>query len=81
MAAAAQMRQGASMEMGRGERANAAGNSKRSVSIMRCQECGCPSSLRWWGWRAYRTDDPELNEPPTLAFYCPACAEREFGAR
>jgi hypothetical protein len=51
------------------------------VNLVRCQECGCLSSLRWWGWRAYRTDDPELTEPPTLAFYCPACAEREFGAR
>jgi hypothetical protein len=26
-------------------------------------------------WRAYLTDD----EPPELAFYCPGCAEREFG--
>jgi hypothetical protein len=69
------------MERGRGERTNAAGKSKRAVNIVRCQECGSMSSLRWRGWRAYRTDDPELNEPPRLAFYCPACAEREFGAR
>jgi hypothetical protein len=26
-------------------------------------------------WEAHVTDD----EPPELAFYCPACAEREFG--
>jgi hypothetical protein len=26
-------------------------------------------------WRAYHTDD----EPPKVAFYCPACGEREFG--
>jgi hypothetical protein len=26
-------------------------------------------------WEAYVTDD----EPPELAFYCPECAEREFG--
>jgi len=26
-------------------------------------------------WQALRTDD----EPPELVFYCPACAEREFG--
>ena len=26
-------------------------------------------------WRAYHTDD----EPPELEFFCPACAEREFG--
>jgi hypothetical protein len=69
------------MEMGREERANAAGKARRLISIVRCQECGRPSSMRWRGWRAYRTDDPELNESPTLAFYCPACAEREFGAR
>jgi hypothetical protein len=25
-------------------------------------------------WSAYLTD-----EPPELAFYCPDCAEREFG--
>jgi hypothetical protein len=30
------------------------------------------------GWRAYRSDDPELDEPPALAFYCPDCAAREF---
>ena len=27
------------------------------------------------GW----IDDPELNEPPQLGFYCPSCARREFG--
>ena len=26
-------------------------------------------------WEAHLTDD----EPPELAFYCPDCAEREFG--
>jgi hypothetical protein len=26
-------------------------------------------------WEAYLTDD----EPPELAFFCPECAEREFG--
>lgn len=31
------------------------------------------------GWRGYRTDDPELDEPPELAFYCPPCAVAEFG--
>jgi hypothetical protein len=46
-----------------------------------CRECGRSSGTTWRGWRAYRTDDPETNEPPALAFYCRACAEREFGAR
>lgn len=43
----------------------------------RCEEC-----LRRWlpgdseRWRAYRVDDgPEEK----LLFYCPECAEREFG--
>ena len=31
------------------------------------------------GWRAYRIDDPELDERPQLGFYCPSCARREFG--
>ena len=44
--------------------------------IPRCAEC----EAHWLPadeerWRAYRTDD----EPPELVFYCPACAEREFG--
>jgi hypothetical protein len=26
-------------------------------------------------WSAYLTDD----EPPEIVFYCPECAEREFG--
>jgi hypothetical protein len=30
-------------------------------------------------WRGYRIDDPNENEPPALAFYCPTCAYREFG--
>jgi hypothetical protein len=27
----------------------------------------------------YRTDDLRLREPPALAFFCPGCAELEFG--
>jgi hypothetical protein len=30
-------------------------------------------------WRAYRTDDLRLREPPALAVFCPSCAELEFG--
>ena len=29
-------------------------------------------------WRAYHVGD-YLDEPPELVFYCPECAEREFG--
>jgi hypothetical protein len=29
-------------------------------------------------WKAYLGGD-NVNEPPELVFYCPECAEREFG--
>ena len=29
------------------------------------------------GWQAHRGDEPD--ETPLLVFYCPVCAEREFG--
>jgi hypothetical protein len=51
----------------------------QQAPIVACAQCRCLSGLRWAGWRAYRVDDPELDEPPALAFYCPSCAEREFG--
>jgi hypothetical protein len=44
-----------------------------------CDECGTLSKTHAWGWRGYRMDDPEEDEFPALAFYCPICAEREFG--
>ncbi|HEY0415708.1 MAG TPA: hypothetical protein VGC78_04925 [Gaiellaceae bacterium] len=54
---------------------------RRRTMIVECVECSTPSGGRWTGWRAYRVDDPEVNEPPQLAFYCPTCALREFGGR
>lgn len=47
--------------------------------IVVCVECGCSSGQRWYGWGAYRVDEPDAGESPRLAFYCPACREREFG--
>jgi hypothetical protein len=52
--------------------------------VVLCTECERSSGARWSGWRAYRTDvyralALDLDEPPALAFYCPDCAEREFG--
>jgi hypothetical protein len=44
-----------------------------------CAECKSSSGLYWRGWRAYRTHNPELGESPAVAFYCPTCAQREFG--
>ena len=55
-------------------------NIEQKANVVTCAECGCLSGLRWAGWRAYRTDDPETGEPPALAFYCPGCAARDFGA-
>ena len=51
------------------------------VHVLACAECPQVSSATARGWRAYRVDDPELDEPPALAFYCPACARREFDGR
>ena len=31
------------------------------------------------GWRAYRIDDPEDGDTPEIGFFCPDCADREFG--
>jgi hypothetical protein len=53
---------------------------EQTLNTVECRECGISSGAFWIRWRAYRTDDPELNEPPSLAFYCPACADREFGS-
>jgi hypothetical protein len=51
------------------------------VRVLACAECPRVSSVSARGWKAYRSDDPETEEPPELAFYCPDCARREFGQR
>jgi hypothetical protein len=33
---------------------------------MECVECGIDADERAEGWRGYRTDHPDLNEPPEL---------------
>jgi hypothetical protein len=38
-----------------------------------CEECRRPWLDRERGWQAHRVDLDEV------AFYCPKCAEREFG--
>jgi hypothetical protein len=53
-----------------------------SVAIIpNCTECG----ERWLPgdpsrWHAYLACDEDLEEPAELFFYCPDCAEREFGS-
>lgn len=49
------------------------------ATTVQCVECTSSSGLYWQGWRAYRADDPETDEAPALAFYCPTCSDREFG--
>ena len=49
------------------------------VHVLAGVECPRVSSFSARGWKAYRTDDLEDDEPPALAFYCPECSEREFG--
>jgi hypothetical protein len=55
------------------------GHQQQRPTTIHCAECNSSSGLYWHGWRAYRTDDLNTGEPPALAFYCPTCAEREFG--
>jgi hypothetical protein len=50
------------------------------VNLLRCAQCGSISGLRASGWRGYRTDDPDVDREPTLAFFCPACSAHEFDA-
>jgi hypothetical protein len=54
--------------------------SSASLRVVACVECGTPSSGHWRGWRACRVDDPDASDAtPEIGFYCPACADREFG--
>jgi hypothetical protein len=46
---------------------------------VRCQECRAEADELALGWRAYRGDGSDEGEEPFLLFYCPVCAEREFG--
>ena len=48
---------------------------------MRCEECRIEATAPARGWRALRTDIPQEGDEPSIAFYCPVCAEREFGPR
>jgi hypothetical protein len=51
----------------------------RPTDPLECVECGTLSTVNASGWRGYRTDEPETDDLPELLFYCPSCAEREFG--
>jgi hypothetical protein len=60
------------------ESASGQGSGSRQAPL-RCEECGRLTGSDTRGWRGYRLEDPEGDESPGIAFYCPACAEREFG--
>ena len=46
-------------------------------SVLRCQECRCSSETAK-GWLAFIAEDPDDDEPPEVATYCPPCADREL---
>lgn len=55
--------------------------------MRQCRTCQrwtakCPrvSSVTAHGWKAYRADDPEEDEPPQLAFCCPGSRVRSSAA-
>jgi hypothetical protein len=45
---------------------------------LECVECGGESDSLARGWLALRCEDPEKNDPPEIAFYCPICTWAEF---
>jgi hypothetical protein len=48
-----------------------------NYSVLVCAECGRTDDGKAAGWRGYRDDLPDEDEP-SLAFFCPLCAAREF---
>lgn len=66
------------MEDGRGTE-SASSPSRPHDHRLECVECSAISTREATAWRGYRIDDPNEDEPPALAFYCPTCAYREFG--
>ena len=54
-------------------------NAESVAIVPRCAECDAawlPPDEK--GWRAYLGGD-NLDEPAEVVFYCPVCAEQEFG--
>ena len=49
------------------------------MRLLACAKCGTTATDNAEGWAAFRTDLDD--DPPALAFYCPTCAQREFGDR
>jgi hypothetical protein len=49
------------------------------VPWLRCSECGRWSDNEAPGWRAVRAGEADIEVRPEVFFFCPDCAEREFG--
>jgi hypothetical protein len=49
--------------------------------VLVCVECGRVADDEAAGWRAYRDDVPDEDDPPSIAIFCPMCAGREFEAQ
>jgi hypothetical protein len=47
--------------------------------LLHCIECDAISGAGAEGWRAYIVFLEEDGEPAEVVFYCPSCAEFEFG--
>ena len=47
---------------------------------LRCIECNSFASSSALGWRAYVVEDPEGDDDPEVAIYCPTCAQEQFGS-
>ena len=46
--------------------------------MLYCVECGCCSGELGKGWVAFRCDDPECDDRPEVAIWCPVCAAAEL---
>jgi hypothetical protein len=51
----------------------------RAVVPLECAECGKVSEADAAGWSSVRTGEIDPDNTPELFFFCPDCAEREFG--
>jgi hypothetical protein len=51
----------------------------RLGGVLTCEECKAVADEEAEGRQAHRGDDPYEDEEPLVVYYCPACAEREFG--
>ena len=59
---------------------NSALSSRYGAAVLRCGSAGaCPVPRRFW--LGYIADDPDDDEGPVVAVYCPPCAAKHFDAK